>query len=288
MTVVSYSEVSIFQYCTRRFYYQFGLGLRPIEQGKAIGTGVEGHTFLERFYKKLQSGATQADALDFMFEHNPKNTISGEKLKAYTIASGYARDLKLQGEPWAVEQPVIVKPTEHISHGVLGINDLYIGFTPDLVWEKPNGFLEVEDYKFSGRDWNPKKVSHYRQLNIYNALLREQGHNVSRGILRLFNTTTGQNREIIFDPSIKELTILKSEFVRAALQVKEFKELPITEQREIAIRTLNYQSCGFCPYTFPCSLEAQGKDATRTLETQFTHSDYGYIWPGGSDDRSQD
>lgn len=291
MTVISYSEVNIFHTCSRRYFYQMGMGLAPISMGPAIETGVEGHTYLERFYKSLQAGKTQAASLKAM--HNPDSKMTGEKLKAWMLANDYASKLDLkEGFPLMVEEKVIHKPDEsilafkdedrgHTYYGgneYLGLDDLYIGFTPDLVWEYKNGRVEVEDYKFVQRAWPENKIAHYRQLSLYMAFLRERGIPVSRAVLRFFNATTNKISYQIYNPSDEELNILKSEFIRAALQVKAFKDLPVAEQRELAIRTLNYNTCQYCPFAYPCKLEGQGKSASKTLATQYTESEYGYIF----------
>lgn len=277
MTVVSYSEVSIFHTCSRRYYYQMGMGLAPNSISPAIETGIEGHALLERFYKSLQAGKTQAAAVKSM--HNPDNKMTGEKLKAWMLANDYASKLNLkEGFPLLVEEKIIHKPNESLDNEYLGLDDLMIGFTPDLVWEYKNGRIEVEDYKFVQRAWPENKIAHYRQLPIYMAFLRERGIDVSRAVLRFFNASTNKISYHIFNPSDEELRILKSEFIRAALQVKEFKDRPVKEQRELAIRTLNNNTCQYCPFAYPCKLEGQGKSASKTLATQYGASDYGYIW----------
>lgn len=277
MTVISYSEVNIFHTCSRRYYYQMGMGLAPISMSPAIETGVEGHLLLERFYKSLQAGKTQAASLKSM--HNPGNKMTGEKLKAWMLANDYASHLDLkEGFPLLVEEKIIHKPLESLDNEYLGLDDLMIGFTPDLVWEYKNGRIEVEDYKFVQRAWPENKIAHYRQLPIYMAFLRERGIDVSRAILRFFNATTNKISYQVYNPSDEELRLLKSEFIRAALEVKAFKDRPVAEQRELAIRTLNYNTCQYCPFAYPCKLEGQGKSASKTLATQYTGSDYGYIW----------
>lgn len=275
MAVISYSEVTIHQQCTQRYYYHFGLGLKPIEQSAAISTGVDGHKMLERYYKGLRSGKSQESALSSM--HNSEERMTGEKLKAWMLANAYAKDFNSKGQPLMVEEPIVYAPKESLELGVLGLNQLKVGFTPDLVWETKAGHIQVEDYKFVGRAWSKSKLRHYRQLNLYIAFLQELGYKVTEGVLRFFNTTTNQSSSYSFKPSAAELKLLKIDFVREALKIREFRTQPVAEMAEQATRTLNYSICSYCPFNYPCSLEAKGLSAARTFATQYTENDYGYI-----------
>lgn len=275
MTVISYSEVAIYQQCTQRYYYHFGLGLKALDMGPAITTGIDGHKMLERYYKAVLEGKDQESALAKM--HNSVETMTAEKLKAWMLANSYAQEFSSKGKPLLVEEAIIFKPEESLSLGVLGLDGLTVGFTPDLVWETKNGHIQVEDYKFVGRAWSKKKLAHYRQLNLYIVFLRALGYNVTEGILRFFNTTTNQSSSYSFKPTSRELEILKNDFVKEALKVREFRLQPVVEMREAASRTLNYSTCSYCPFNYPCSLEAKGLSAQKTFATQYTENDYGYI-----------
>jgi hypothetical protein len=41
-------------------------------------------------------------------------------------------------------------------------------------------------------------------------------------------------------------------------------------------RTMNYTTCQGCQFEFPCTLEAEGKDASNTLKSQYKRSTYDY------------
>lgn len=282
--IVSYSEVSCFQRCEREYYYRYGLGLRPNNNSSAIDMGTFGHSMLEIFYKGIQQGLSRQEAFEkmqaqFPMPKAPKNTKLGllaedslSFAKASAYVEKYAKEVDLAGVPLHVEQ-VFKFQIEKES-------DLWVGFTPDLIWQNDHGMAFVEDYKFTGRKWNNNQLSRYSQINLYILFLQMMGYNIDRGWIRFFNTSMTHSdnpfSKKFYDPTNDELEILKGDFLRAAYKVVEFKSLPVAAQRMLASRTLNYTLCQYCKFVEPCNIEAKGQDASRTLRANYKENTYGY------------
>lgn len=268
MTIVSFSEVYTWQTCRREFYYHYGLGLTPIEDKESIYKGVQGHRLLQNFYRGIQRGLTKDEAREEMREFFREEKMH-ELVEVWMMVEKYIQDLKLEGEAVLVEEAFVVP--------VAGEDSLSIGFTPDLVWNQKGKRIIIEDYKFVGRMWAKSKLSRYTQLDLYNAFLHKMGFNVTRGVLRFFNLATNTFPYQVYTPSQTRLDNLYKEFVESALEIQQFKNLPIEQQKEAAIRTINYTVCQWCSYIFPCNLEQDGKDASKTLATQYKPSKYSYL-----------
>lgn len=263
--IISFSQVYCWQTCKREFYYKYGLGLTPANESNAIAIGVYGHKLLETFYKALQKGATKEEARIAIQSHK-LNYETLEMVNAWVLVDNYIRALDLKGSIVQVERAFIL-PTAM---------DLTIGFTPDLIWDYKDKRLEAEDYKFIGRQWPNNKLARYSQLNLYTTFLERLGYDVKLGTLRFFNVKTMKISKKEYTPSRIVKDRLYEEFIVAALEAAEFLSLPVAEQKDIAIRTINYTVCQWCKFNFPCTLELEGKDASKTFAAEYVENTYGY------------
>lgn len=280
--IISYSEISKWDTCQRQYWYRFGMGLKPIEESAAISTGVKGHQLLQYFYTALQQGKTKEEALKLMHE-NAKKLLSrefmsdGSLLIALTLVDNYIKSRDFSNQTVIVENRFLL-PLRKLDPGFAEknyLNEVQIGFTPDVVFERPGNFLDVEDAKFVGRAWSKKKLNRFPQAKLYQIFLSAMGYNVSRTTLRFFNTTTGKIAEQNYVLRNEEKNTLIHDFVEGVKEVIEYRSMPL-EVRATARRTMNYSACQFCAFEFPCTLEAEGKDATNTFKAEFVKSDYDY------------
>lgn len=266
MTMVSYTAVSTFMSCPREFYYRFILNLTPKKQSEAITNGVVGHSMMEKYYKGIRDGVDPETARQSMQTVLSSNMTVG-LATVWAMVDNYVRDMPLEGEVKFVEDTMVVP----ISH------DLEVAFTVDFGWIYNNKWIELDDYKFIGRKWSNNKELRYTQLDLYNIMLRLLGYPVKQGNLRFFNLETRKIYKKVYDSSYTKLNRVYDEFVKAALKVKEFLDLPIEEQEEQAIRTLNYNLCHYCHFVYVCDLELEGKDASNTMKLEYTKNTRGSI-----------
>lgn len=282
--IASYSELFKWDTCPRQWWYQFGLSLRPVVQSAAIDTGLKGHKLLQNFYTFLQNGEskehalklTQQSATALIRSHSVAEV--GPLLKSWTLVDNFIRDTEFVNKAVIVENRFLIPITSIVPLAVAaayGVEEVKIGFTPDVVFEKMGGFCEVEDAKFVGRAWTKSKINRFQQSKLYQIFLKRMGYNVSRSSIRFFNVTTGLIKVQNFILSEKEEETIIHDFLRAVSEVTAFKKLPLEVQQN-ARRTTNYTACQFCSFEFVCTLEAEGKDASKTLKAEFVRSTYDY------------
>jgi PD-(D/E)XK nuclease superfamily len=236
-----------------------------LENSDAIDTGNFGHKLMEIFYRAIATGSTKEEALLRVRHTLPKHK-EPFMIRSWVLVENYVNDLDIKGTAVAIEESFVVE-TEY---------EFNIGFTPDLIWWYNDKRLDVEDYKFVQRAWSPRKKARYTQLDVYRCLLLKHGLDVRKGILRFFNVTTGQVDLKEYTANPFRLERMYYEFITAAQTVHAFKNLHPEEQEALAIRTLNYNTCQWCDFEYPCNLELDGKSAEKTLQTQFKDLDYGY------------
>jgi len=283
--IISYSELFKFQTCKRQYQYSFGLGLRPIEESGPIATGSAGHKLLQVLYELLREGVDKEKALVTVTRKAKElSTIAGtglvdfNMLKAWTLVENYIRETDFVNEVELVENRFLV-PIEVILSDIevdrFNLNDVQIGFTPDLVCKRKGDKLDIEDAKFVGRAWSKSKLNRYPQLKLYQIFLKRMGYDISRTVLRFFNTTTGEITTRPYILGVAEEENLIKDFIDGVIDLVQFKGLPDSVKVQ-APRTMNYTACQFCAFEFPCSLEAEGKDASKTLENLYKKSEYDY------------
>jgi CRISPR/Cas system-associated exonuclease Cas4 (RecB family) len=278
LNIVSYSELFKFQTCQRQYYYRFILGLRSVEESKAIATGVKGHKLLENFYLGLNDGLTKeeakaavaASAMKLMAKQGVADV---SLLPAYTLVDNYINSTEFNAEAILVENRFRI-PAVMLTDDPY-FEDLEIGFTPDLVLKRSSGFIDVEDYKFVQRAWSAAKIKRYQQSKLYHIFLEAMGYKVSRSVIRFFNVQTGTITDRPYTMTAAAREILLRDFFKGIKEVLEFRRQNLADLTE-APRTMNYTACHYCAFEFACDLEAEGKDASRTLQTQFVKSDYSY------------
>lgn len=283
-TIVSYSEVFKWDTCQRQYYYRFGLGLKPLEESDAIVKGVKGHKLLQSFYSAMQSGKTKEEALA-LTQQSAKNLINNERvtdfslIKAWTLVDNYIKSTDFRSSAILVENRFLF-PAATLAPNVRDVDDynlwdVQIGFTPDVVFERKGGMLDVEDSKFVARAWSKSKLNRFQQAKLYQIFLKSMGYNISRSVIRFFNTTTGEIKEQPYTLSKGEEETLIHDFFAGVAEILRYKQQP-EEVKCNTRRTMNYTACQFCAFEFPCTLEAEGKDASKTLKNLYTKSDYDY------------
>jgi hypothetical protein len=276
--IISYSELSRFDTCDRQYYYNFILGLQPVDASEAIDTGTKGHKLLQIFYTELQTGKTKEKALATVIQKAQEVIFAtgmpdSRMLKAWLLVENYIRDNEFKTEAVLVENRFLF-PFSMLDDDP-EYADVQVGFTPDVVFKRSGDFYDVEDFKFVGREWSAKKKERFQQAKLYQLFLRRMGYQVTRSIIRFFNTQTGR---ISYDAAAMtdaEEAIIIRDFVAGVKELVDFKRQP-PEKLALSRRTTNVSTCQYCFYSFPCTLEAQGKDATKTFKSEFITRDYDY------------
>lgn len=281
LEVISYSELAKFDTCERQYFYSFELGLRPLTESEAIATGIKGHKLLQAFYECMKMGKTREESIDII-QHRAKELIKsmhpvevGAILKAWNMVDNYIRKTDFGTKKVALVENRFLLPASILSPDNPILENIQIGFTPDVVFERTGGWLDVEDSKFIGKAWPEAKLEHFRQNKLYYIFLKQMGYKVSRCSVRFFNTTTGKVTEKNDTISTTEEFNITQDFIRGLEEVVAYRSLPY-EDKEQSRRTMNYHTCQFCAFYRPCKLEEQGKDVTNMLKHQYMVTDYDY------------
>lgn len=276
--IISYSEVFKWDTCQRQYYYRFVKGLKPLEESAAITTGVKGHKLLQNFYTFLQEGKTKEEA-HILTQKSAQNLLTsdgfvdGGLLKSWTLVDNYIRTTEFKTEAVEVETRFLF-PAALLSDAP-ELAQVQIGFTPDVVFKRQGEFHDIEDYKFVARAWSKSKLNRFQQAKLYQVFMRRMGYKVSRTSVRFFNVTTARIHVQNYTLEPKEEQILINDFVDGIREVIKYRR-STEENLAKARRTMNYTACQYCAFEFPCTLEAEGKDATKTFQYQFKKSDYDY------------
>jgi hypothetical protein len=277
-TIVSFSEVYKWQTCRRQYYYNYVLDRRPIEMSEAVTTGIKGHRLLQVFHEFLRDGKTKEEALKLTQEYATElirgaGFSSKDLLLAWTLVDNYIRATDFTAEAVLVENRFLLPASALDTDPAL--SHVLIGFTPDVVFERKGDKLDVEDYKFIQRAWPKSKVNRFPQLKLYQIFLGKMNYEISRSILRFFNVKTGIITAQNYILSPEEAKTLTQDFMEGVRELIQYKDGPV-HVKEMAPRTMNYGACQFCAFEYPCSLQAEGKSADKTLENMYVKSDYDY------------
>lgn len=276
--IVSYSEIFKWQTCQRQYYYRYVLDLTPLEGSAPMDTGNKGHKLLEYFYNYLAEGKSKEEALKL-------TTIKAADLmkddglpdfnlvKAWTLVTNYIRATDFTATSIFVENRFLI-PASRFSDDP-SLDNVQIGFTPDLVLQRSGNYIDIEDYKFIQRNWSKKKKNRFPQTKLYHVFLEEMNYEVSRTLLRFFNVNTGEMSIQPYTMNLFEKETLIEDFMEGVKEVVRYKTKP-EHTLKFAPRTMNYTACQYCDYEFPCSLEAEGKDATKTFKAEYGSGTYDY------------
>jgi hypothetical protein len=277
--IISFSETLKWGTCQRQYYYNHILGRRPVEESSALMTGNRGHTLLHYFYELMREGHTKEEALKIATERARKEAgaegkvIDFDLLKAWTLVSNYIAVTDFTAEAILIEERFLIPATHLVDDDSLA--DVQIGFTPDVVFKRTGNKLDIEDAKFVGRAWSKSKRNRFPQIKLYQLFLEALGYEISRGVIRFFNTKTAEISTQSYTMTKVEGEILLRDFMSVVREIYKYKQ-QTEEEMAKAPRTMNYSACQFCSFEFVCSLQAEGKDASKTLNTQFKESKYAY------------
>ncbi len=275
--IVSYSEVAKYQKCPRQFYYGILKGHRQIEMSDAISVGVFGHTLLQRYFGCIKAGMSHVSSVAAMNDKAKElnKTLDFRLLTAWTLVTEYLKKLDFKATALFVENRFLV-PASNLTDDPY-FKDIEIGLTPDLVIQRTGDFLDVEDFKFTQREWDTTSKQRASQVKIYQLCLESMGYKVTRSRFRFFNTKTGVLSDYSSTMNSLERIHVKQDFLEGVRLVVEAKKLFEAKGEDTYYpRTLNFLECRYCPFKFPCELEFNGKDASNTFKTQYTKRTYDY------------
>lgn len=273
--IISASEVSDFGHCERLHFFKHRLRLRPTNKG-AKDWGTLFHKGIDPYYNAMMLGGDKKDC-----EQASESALTQAIIEDFDLAA------------WALEaQDRIQMYSDHYyDHDRKNWNILYVeksfklpeigyGFTPDLIVkerENKNKLLLI-DFKTGHDFWSPKDFEVNVQLPKYLWGLRKVSEEFA-GIDRymISQIRTRDLKELrgprdIFKRDIKEVTDAKMEHLvkwqlRAAMKIRELKELTAKEHKENAKPAHSFFTCKYCAFSKLCDAVTEEKDLR--IEMQF-------------------
>lgn len=266
MRIISNSEVTAYNECARRHYYQYQQGLQPRSFGIALTRGIVGHTILECYYTNIMVGCSvdvaKRFALDLLQEIIAKRLQShpseldhiAELSKLYPLLEKYIEYYKDDDfQILAVEKTYIAPINGEVGYGM----------KLDLLVKWGSGPYKGEniliDHKFIYNFKSDEELSIDGQLPKYIRTVAGSGEGVfvTRGIFNQLRYRELKNPDpnAIFRRSwIKPTKAAKeqiwSEQVDASLEIVDAPRKPR--------RTLSPLICKNCYFLTLCRTELNG------------------------------
>lgn len=291
MRKISNSEVSTWNSCQRRYHYEYDLNLTPIVRGKAISTGILGHTALAAYYQARKDGATHDNAVDQAIS-SLNYAVSDPD--TFEVAMDVNRILTMYFNGYGDEIGTTYKVVEvEQQHDVpLTAESTYSMRLDALMFNLKTGKLELWDHKFVYDFWNFDKLNLSGQFPKYVGALKFDSKDIDVCVLNQlrYRKLKGPSFDDLFKRTVQQPSPLKvkralKEQVIATQEILTWRELPIGTRGDLAKRVLSPMVCNFCPYKNPCMAEFDGNDLKFVLQNEFTtKTDYGYNAPTVEDE----
>lgn len=281
---ISNSEVTTFLSCERQYIYAFGYELEPKTTAVPLARGTLGHYYFELYAKARISGDSHDMALlaaQDAFVNPPPNTPFDVLMETQYLCTRYMEfhngwpEWKILGSEELMDLPLT--------------DDLKMTIRYDMYLEEvKTGKRKILDFKFSYDFWTPEDHDLNGQMPKYIACLQANGIQCDGGILEEIRTRKlgaeksrdAKNlwRRTEYTPSIARRESVLHQHVSAAFRIREFRDLPLEEQRQRALPVLNkHGACKFCNFKDLCISEIEGKqDLSVDIRVGYRHNSYGY------------
>lgn len=284
--LVSNSEAECYNLCERKYYYSFSLGLQPVEQKEAISYGTCGHRVIQEYYRAKMVGLPHRECIvagmDFITDLMANNQDEyASKVRSMVTKRFLQYAEHFENDPWRVidVEGIYTVPLYNGTDYVL---------TLDLLVEVLSGPFKGEqlviDHKWVYNFMADDEMRMLPQPPKYIWALRKLGGNVNRALINQirWRQITDDTPDKIFrrkwydKPQVFLDNVMKEQ-IKAANDIRTFKEDPIDVQRATAKRNMSRMSCRDCAFKGPCAEELEEKDPTMTLRTMFKpNTSYGY------------
>jgi CRISPR/Cas system-associated exonuclease Cas4 (RecB family) len=277
--VISHSEVSSFSLCKLRHYYAFGEKLRRSKRSDALNRGIVGHQILQGFFGKIKEGYSVEQSLEFLTEKLQdlikSDTDSTVAVELFQLMHAFINRYGDEIARWKVKS---IEDTY-----LTAFPDFIYAFTPDLIISKPNGKVELLDWKFTYDFYDGKLLSLLPQLPRYIGALRASGIHVDAGRYGFFRYRKLKNPTMEDQSSLVPIILTQSRIDKAlfdlsvvAGEIVELKTQPMDIWKEKATRVYDPVVCSRCPFTELCTEELHGGDGLVARRFKYEKSDYGY------------
>lgn len=284
VTPISNTEVTTFNTCERRHYYEFILNIEPRMFSLPLYRGIAGHAALEAYYKEDRN----LDAAHSVIKEIYRETVINfpgeyDHLKALeALIPLIERYHYFYGddcfEVIEVEKTHVIPMSSNVAIG--SRLDLLIRFTRGPY----RGDLAVMDNKFVHNFMSQPELDMNAQGPKYVSILKREGLTVSKFVLNQIRHRAMKTEEPlkyfqrpVLKISPTEAEAIWQEHLQAAKEIQSIKD---SGTGHLARRILNPYICKMCPVQRLCKAELAGRDITNMAKYEFnrkgTFNDYGY------------
>lgn len=287
---VSTSEVSTFLTCKQRWMYAHhpSYNLEPRTLGEALSRGVIGHEALEKYYKAVKDGPSEAAARkltqDYVVSEALKNLTVGDAAKAEMLTSlGVIVTEYFEQAKYLLKEYNIGGVESLITAPLPGCDEIEFAGRVDVALEVKSGPYKGEivpyDHKFCYNFWSDIPLLMNPQINNYVWAFREKGYRSRKGIINMLrHRDNAQERfkqhEVVTNSDLRGTFIMNH--VQAAKQIVELKKHPKVGLDEGVTRSSSKFNCEYCPFARLCYTEASGEDSSTMVKAEFRKNSYGY------------
>jgi hypothetical protein len=278
LPILSHSEVSSMNTCSRAHYYAYGLGLKPKKRSEALSKGIAGHEILAeamRVYAKQKTYASFCVAIELgIMDLMGKDPLIASQVGTYLsefMKNGSVRELVSNATPSFIEEKMFLDIPEF---------GFTYAFTVDAAMVVGNK-LEIWDWKFTQNFYDMDIVTLMPQLPRYVGAARQLGWNVTGA--RFVNIRTRPVKEETEKIKITNVPVTSAlirtafkDLLPAAERIIALREGGIEKWESKTARAANSINCTNCAFKQPCRESALGADVTLTLQHMYERNDYGY------------
>jgi hypothetical protein len=281
--IISHSEVDAFSQCQRKWHYAYGENLRRQTQSVALTRGIQGHKFLETFFKTLQQTGNYKTAMHAYVSHATADSPDMDnstpaQLKAYWDLVNRIKDVLFKQEE-LFSSWTIVEIEKKFKLPLF--DDVDYGFTVDMIVYYEGAFWLL-DWKFIYNFYQPQVVAIAPQMPRYVHALRKLDYNIKDaiyGMIRYRADALDIWKLQKLDLSLIQISNVWEDFQAKAFKLATYRKYLATGGKpEVkgGERSANTMSCEHCPFLNLCVAELKGSDGRVMRRAEYTINDYGY------------
>ena len=292
--LISGSEVSTFQSCQMRWWFQFRLGVQPIKLSDALFVGTMGHEALSTYYSQIKEGVYWREAIESMTDFVVREMDKNNKLRRtgfITSQMASERQVLINKTAMILEEYANhYAESDSLRYQVVEVEHMHVSghffaMRLDLLLrDNDTGQLVLMDHKFIRDFYLEKQLMMNSQLPRYmRVVIGDRMETVSHGLLNQLRTRDVKDNDKRFQRArlpYDEVVADKraSDQEKVAQQIRLKYDLSKRESMDTVIRTFSDYTCKFCPFTDPCALALAGKvdEMKEVLNRDYEKSTYGY------------
>lgn len=280
---ISNSETAEFNKCEMSHWFGHILGIKAKKMNDSLAYGVIGHDALAIYYRLKMEGADEIDAqreaLKYTYEYGLDNPI-------YLEVLNHLRDILKRYWEFRRSDNFRIISVEG-QYGQPLIEDVEYVLQLDLLVEfldsRYRGQLGLIDHKFTYNFWPDEVLEMTGQMPKYFDTVRQYYPDLKWVFINQLRyremkdmTPTKHFKRSPFQPKEVYVQKVMSEQMKAAFEIRDRREMPIEQSKQLAKRTLRKEICERCSFLGPCRLDLLGQDISSELKHNYKKTDYGY------------